>query len=135
MVEEEYNKLETMVMNIVESTFTAELENVRKLVKSEEKKMSKTTGEIRDELEQLYVRLQKIKEGVDGPNWKRLTGDFFKDDFEGQADILLKRSEKLQVAKVIHMHFDPKREAEFKNSLLNLLQVQLTSSGGETHMV
>ena len=78
MVEEEYNKLEAMVMNIVESTFTSELENVRKLCKTEEKKMSKSTGDIRDDLEQLYGRLQKMKEGSDGPNWKRLTGEFFK---------------------------------------------------------
>ena len=64
-------------MNIV---FTSELENVRKLCKTEEKKMGKSEHwrEDRDDLELLYSRLQKMKEGIDGPNWKCLTGDFFK---------------------------------------------------------
>lgn len=109
MVEEEYNKLETLVTNIVESAFASELESVRKLCKTEEKKMSKTSGEIRDDLEQLYARLQKMKEGIDGPNWKRSAGDFFKEDVEGQAEQLINRSERLPMGKTIHMHFDQKR--------------------------
>jgi hypothetical protein len=98
-----------MVMNIVENMFTNELENVRKLCKIEEKKMGKSISDVREDLELIYGKLQKMKDGIEGPGWKRFTGDFFREDIEGQVDQLLKKSEKLQVSRIIHMHFDQKR--------------------------
>jgi hypothetical protein len=98
------------------------------LCKIEEKKMGKSISDVREDLELLYGKLQKMKDGIEGPGWKRFTGDFFREDIEGQVDQLLKKSEKLQVNRVIHMHFDQKREEDFKNSLQNLLQVHLTTS-------
>lgn len=109
IVEDEYMKLQNIIMGAIESIFDKELENIRKLVKIEEKKTTKSINEVREDLERIYENLQRMKEGIEGPNWKRFAGDFFKDDIESQVDLLIRKSEKLQVNRTVNMHYDPQK--------------------------
>jgi hypothetical protein len=47
---------------------------MKKLAKMEERAVNQQLSDIRSELESMFSKLQKYKEGLDGSNWKKITG-------------------------------------------------------------
>lgn len=85
------------------------MENIRRLTKVEEKKIAKDVGQVKEQLEHIHADLRKVREGIDGTNWKRFAGDFFKDDMENQVELLVQKSELLQVNRTVYLNYDSQK--------------------------
>lgn len=75
----------------------------------------------------MYGKLQKIKEGLDGPNWKKVTGEILSGEIETNVMDLIRKSEKTKILRNVKIVPDHKKEQAFTSALEELLQVNLAN--------
>lgn len=81
----------------------------------------------------MYGKLQKIKEGLEGPNWKKVTGEILSGEIEANVMELIKKSEKTKILRNVKIVSDIKKEEAFTSALEDLLQVNLVSGLDHNH--
>jgi hypothetical protein len=87
--EMEYDRLREYVHELVEKTFRKFEQEMKEAYFNEEARINRKVYETRKDLEQLFRSVDEMKEGLEGPQWKRIAGDILASDFLAKGESAL----------------------------------------------
>lgn len=95
----ELKALREEILRLVDEAFKESERSIREFMKMEEERLASDMLKMRETLEKEYVRVETMREEINKPQWRKVTGEILANELEKNLEELVKKSSTMEVGR------------------------------------
>lgn len=92
VLQHELKALKDQILQLVDDAFKESERSIRDYMKIEEEKLAGEVFKVKENLEKEYLRIEGMKEEINGPQWRKVAGEVLATELEKTMEDTVKKA-------------------------------------------